>query len=195
LLGKAAVPDDSPYTTGGIGLLGTAPTERVMGTCDTLLMFGSSFPHIEHLPRPGQARAVQIDLDGARMGLRHPVEHGLIGDARRTLEALLPHLEWNEDRGFLEEAQAGMAEWWRLMELRGSRRDRKMKPQVPAWALGRVLPDDAIVAADSGTITTWWARQIPVPGHGEPEAQRLRPPGLDGVRHALCDRGADRPSR
>ncbi|MFL5805082.1 MAG: thiamine pyrophosphate-dependent enzyme [Roseiflexaceae bacterium] len=160
LLGKAAVPDDSPYTTGGIGLLGTKPSQEALEACDTLLLVGTSFPYIEFLPKPGQARGVQIDLDPARIGLRYPIEVGLVGDSRRTLQALLPLLSRNEDRGFLEQAQAGMREWWQLIEEQGTRQDTPMKPQVVAWELGKRLRDDAIVAADSGTIATWFARQI-----------------------------------
>lgn len=160
LLGKAAVPDDSPFTTGGIGLLGTRPSQEAIEECDTLLLVGTSFPYIEFLPKPGQARAVQIDIDAVRIGLRYPVEVGLVGDCRRTLEKLLPLLDRNENRKFLEQAQAGMREWWELMETRGTRDDRPMKPQVVAWELGKRLADDAIVSSDSGTIATWFARQI-----------------------------------
>lgn len=162
LLGKAAVPDDSPYTTGGVGLLGTRPSQEAMEECDTLLMVGTSFPYIEFLPKPGQARAVQIDLDPTRIGLRYPVEAGLVGDSRQTLQVLLPWLERKEDRSFLEKAQAGMREWWQLMEERGTRQDKPMKPQVVAWELGKRLRPDAIVSSDSGTIATWFARQMPV---------------------------------
>jgi pyruvate dehydrogenase (quinone) len=161
LLGKAAVPDMSPYTTGGIGLLGTQPSQEALENCDTLLMVGTSFPYIEFLPKPGAARGVQIDLDPARIGLRYPVEVGLVGDSRRALQALLPHLRRNENRGFLEHAQAGAKEWWKLMEERGTRQERPMKPQVVAWELGKRLSDTAIVSSDSGTIATWFARQIP----------------------------------
>jgi pyruvate dehydrogenase (quinone) len=161
LLGKAAVPDHSPYTTGGLGLLGTRPSQEAMEHCDTLFMVGTSFPYIEFLPKPGQARAVQIDLDPPRLGLRYPVEVGLAGDSRQTLQVLLPWLEHKKDRSFLETAQSGMQAWWALMEARGTRRDTPMKPQVVAWELGKRLSDTAIVSSDSGTITTWWARQIP----------------------------------
>ncbi len=161
LLGKAAVPDDSPFTTGGIGLLGTRPSQEAMEACDTLLMVGTSFPYIEFLPKPGQARAAQIEVDPARIGLRYPVEVALVGDSRATLAALLPLLRPQTDRGFLEGAQEQMREWRRLMDERGSRRDRPMKPQVLARELGLRLAGDAIVACDSGTITTWWARDIP----------------------------------
>lgn len=162
LLGKASVPDDSPYTTGCVGLLGTRPSQMAMEECDTLLMVGTSFPYIEFLPKPGQARAVQIDLDPMRIGLRYPVEVGLVGDCKRTLTALLPLLQQRKKRGFLEQAQAGMKEWSKLMEERATRTDKPMKPQVVAWELGKRLGENAIVACDSGTITTWWARQIPV---------------------------------
>ncbi len=161
LLGKAAVPDDSPYTTGGIGLLGTRPSQEAMEGCDTLLMVGTSFPYIEFLPKPGQARAAQIELDPMRIGLRYPVEVGLVGDSRATLAALLPLLRPQTDRGFLESAQERMGDWRRLMDERGSRRDKPMKPQFLARELGLRLSRDAIVACDSGTITTWWARDIP----------------------------------
>jgi pyruvate dehydrogenase (quinone) len=160
LLGKAAVPDDSPYTTGGIGLLGTRPSQEAMEDCDTLLMVGTSFPYIEFMPKPGQARGVQIELDPKRIGLRYPVEVGLVGDSRNTLRELIPLLTRQEDRGFLKSAQAGMKDWRELMEKRGTRRDKPMKPQVVAWELGQRLRNDAIVSCDSGTITTWWARQI-----------------------------------
>jgi pyruvate dehydrogenase (quinone)/pyruvate oxidase len=162
LLGKAAVPDDSPYTTGGIGLLGTKPSQEVMEDCDTLLMVGTSFPYIEFMPKPGQARGVQIELDPKKIGLRFPVEVGLIGDSRTTLKELIPLLKRKEDRSFLQAAQAGMKDWWTVMEKRGTRQDMPMKPQVVAWELGKRLRDDAIVSCDSGTIATWWARQIKV---------------------------------
>ncbi len=162
LLGKACVPDDNPYTTGGIGLLGTLPSQEAMEGCDTLLMVGTSFPYIEFMPKPGQAAAIQIDLDPVRLGLRYPVEVGLVGDSKRTLQELLPLLNWKQDRSFLEDAQEGMRKWWELMEERGTRRDKPMKPQVVAWELGRLLRDDAIVSCDSGTIATWFARHIKV---------------------------------
>lgn len=162
LLGKAAVPDDSPYTTGGIGLLGTRPSQEALEECDTLFMVGTSFPYIEYYPKPGKARGVQVDMDPARIGLRYPVEVGLVGDSRATLQALLPMLQRHEDRRFLENAQEGMQKWRRLMEAQGTRSDRPMKPQVVAHELGKLLREDAIVACDSGTITSWWARHIPV---------------------------------
>jgi pyruvate dehydrogenase (quinone)/pyruvate oxidase len=161
LLGKGAVPDDSPYTTGPIGLLGTRPSQEALEACDTLLIIGTSFPYIEFYPKPGQARGVQIELDPMRIGLRYPVEVGLVGDSRRTLRALTPLLKRNAERGFLEQAQRGMRDWRELMHERASRMDKPMKPQRVAAELGRRLRDDAIVACDSGTIATWWARHIP----------------------------------
>jgi pyruvate dehydrogenase (quinone)/pyruvate oxidase len=161
LLGKAAVPDDSPYTTGGIGLLGTRPSQTAMEECDTILIVGSAFPYIEFMPKPDQARGVQIDRDPQQIGLRFPVEVGLVGDSRQTLRSLIPLLRRNENRKFLEKAQEGMKDWWKVMEERGTRRDKPMKPQVVAWELGKRLPSNAITTCDSGTITTWWARQIP----------------------------------
>jgi pyruvate dehydrogenase (quinone) len=164
LLGKAAVPDDSPYTIGGVGLLGTRPSQEALESCDTLFIIGSTFPYIEYYPKPGRARCVQIDLDPQRIALRHPVDAALIGDSIRVLRSLLPKLRRNPDRSFLERAQAGMREWNRLMTERGTRQDMPMKPQVPAHELSKLLKDDAIIATDSGTITTWVARHVPIRG-------------------------------
>jgi pyruvate dehydrogenase (quinone) len=158
LLGKAVVPDDSPYTTGPVGLLGSAPSQEALEQCDALLLVGTSFPYIEFYPRPGQARGVQIDIDPVRIGLRYPVEVGLVGDARRTLQALLPLLRRKEDRGFLTRAQEGMKKWQGLMETQGTRPDAPLKPQVVARELGARLSPTAIVSSDSGTISTWFAR-------------------------------------
>lgn len=161
LLGKSVIPDDSPYTTGPIGLLGSAPSQEAMEQCDTLFMIGTSFPYIEFLPKPQQAKGVQIDIDPKRIALRFPVEAGLLGDSKTVLQHLIPLLKRKEDRSFLKKAQDGMKDWWELMEKRGTRMDKPMKPQVVAWELGKRLRDDAIISCDSGTIATWWARQIP----------------------------------
>jgi len=162
LLGRAVVPDDSVYTTGTIGLLGTKPSQEAMENCDTLLMVGTSFPYIEFLPKPGDAKGVQIEIDPKRIGLRFPVEVGLVGDSARILRDLLPRLKRKENRSFLEKSQKSMEEWRKLMHDRATRRDVPMKPQVIAHELGVRLRDDAIVSCDSGTIATWWARHIPV---------------------------------
>ena len=158
LLGKDCVPDDSPYTTGGTGVVGTRPSYDVMKNCDALLIVGSSFPYIEYLPQPGQAVGVQIDDKPERIGLRYPVDFGLVGDARDTLRALLSLLRENPDRGFLKQAQKGMEEWWALMEERALRMDTPMHPQTVAWFLSDLLDKDAIITGDSGTVTTWIAR-------------------------------------
>ena len=163
LLGKAVVPDRSPYTTGGLGLLGTAPSVDAMEDCDTLVMIGTSFPYMEFLPKPGQAKCVQIELDPTRIGLRHPVNAGLVGDARAVLTALLPLLK-TKDKKFLKAAQDRMKSWNDLMEERGTRKDMPMKPQVVTHTLNKLLSDDAIVSADSGTIATWTARYVEMRG-------------------------------
>jgi pyruvate dehydrogenase (quinone) len=160
LLGKAAVPDRNPYTTGGIGLLGTAPSQDALKECDTFLIAGTNFPYMEFLPKPGQAKTVQIDLDPTRIGLRHPVDVGLVGDCRSILRALLPLIEHKKHRTFLEKSQKRMADWNDLMEKRGTRADKPMKPQVVTYHLNKLLDDDAIVCSDSGTIATWAARYI-----------------------------------
>ena len=162
LLGKGVVPDDSPYTTGGIGLLGTAPSELAMEECDSLLIVGSSFPYMAYYPEPGAAIAVQIDADASRIGLRYPVTLGLAGDAKATLEALVPLLDRREDRQFMETAQQRMKDWNELMDDRGTRKDFPLKPQVVAHELSKLLADDAIISTDSGTVTAWAARHISI---------------------------------
>jgi pyruvate dehydrogenase (quinone) len=165
LLGKAVVPDDSPFTTGGLGLLGTAPSQDAMMGCDTLLIAGSSFPYIEFMPKPGQARCVQIDCDPARIGLRYPADAGLVGDCRRILAALLPLVQPRKDRSFLEQAQKSMKEWNDLLRQRADRSDKPLKPQVVADRLNKFLRDDAIVISDCGTVTTWAARYVKMRGN------------------------------
>lgn len=160
LLGKACVPDDSPFTTGGIGLLGTKPSEEAMANCDTLLIVGSSFPYMDFYPKHGQARGIQIDRNPVRIGLRYPVEVGLVGDSRVTLRELLPLLRTNPDRSFLEAAQTGMAEWWKLMDARSTWDITPMHPQVVAKAVSEVAQEGAIISTDSGTVTTWIARDF-----------------------------------
>jgi pyruvate dehydrogenase (quinone)/pyruvate oxidase len=161
LLGKSCVPDDSPYTTGGIGLLGTLPSEEAMSSCDTLLIAGSCLPYIEFYPAPGKAKCVQIDIDATRIGLRYPADLGLVGDVAATLNLLIPKLADKKDKSFLKKAQEGMKEWQATLEKRATATDVPMKPQVVAYELGKRLQGDAIVTSDSGTITTWWARYIP----------------------------------
>jgi pyruvate dehydrogenase (quinone) len=164
LLGKAVVPDNSPFTTGGIGLLGTAPSQDAMEECDTLIIAGSSFPYMEFLPKPGQAKCVQIDIDPARIGLRHPVDVAIASDCKATLNDLLPLIEKKRHRDFLEKSQKRMESWNKLMQERGTRKDVPMKPQVVTYHLNNLLSDDAIVSSDSGTIATWAARYIEMRG-------------------------------
>jgi pyruvate dehydrogenase (quinone) len=164
LLGKQAVPDESPYTTGGVGLLGTKPSQEALEGCDTLLIVGSSFPYIEFYPKPGKAKAVQIELDPKRVGLRYPVGVALVGDSKLVLSELLPLLKRNDNGRFLEAAQNSMREWRELMNERGTRRDMPMKPQVVTHELNKLLDDDAIVITDSGTITAWTARHVDIRG-------------------------------
>ncbi|KAA6457607.1 pyruvate oxidase [Acidobacteria bacterium AB60] len=163
LLGKGVLPDHSQYTTGGLGLLGTAPSVDAMEECDTLIMIGTSFPYMEFLPKPGRAKCVQIEIDPTRIGLRYPTDVALVGDTKVILEALLPLLEKKGGR-FLKKAQERMKDWNELMAERGQRQDLPMKPQVVTYTLNKLLNDDAIVASDSGTIATWTARYVEMRG-------------------------------
>jgi pyruvate dehydrogenase (quinone)/pyruvate oxidase len=162
LLGKATVPDDSPFTTGGVGLLGTAPSEVAMREADTLLMVGTGFPYLEFYPKHATCRGVQIDRDPSRIGLRFPVDIGLCGDAKATLQALTAHIHRRENRAFLEDAQDGMKDWRELMRTRSTGEHMPLKPQVVAAALSDLLAGDAIISTDSGTVTTWAARHIQI---------------------------------
>ncbi len=160
LLGKGCVPDESPYTTGGIGLLGTAPSEEALEECDTLLMIGTSYPYIEYLPKPGDCRSIQIDSNAQRIGLRTPVEVGLVGDSKKTLRLLLPLLQRNSYRRFLEKAQKNMKSWNAILEKEGTSAAMPMKPQVVGWELSKRTQENAIIVSDSGTNTTVWARYM-----------------------------------
>jgi pyruvate dehydrogenase (quinone)/pyruvate oxidase len=164
LPGKAAVPDDHPLTTGGVGLLGTRPSEDAMEQADTLFMVGTNFPYTKHLPPPGKVRVVQIEADPVRAGNRIPTEVPLVGDAAETLQALLPLLAPHEDRSFLEAAQAGMADWREKMAaLEDGERD-PIQPQYLMRMIDRHASNDAILASDSGTIATWSARHFDIRG-------------------------------
>ena len=160
LLGKAVLPDNSPYTTGGLGLLGTSASQDAMEDCDTLILVGTHFPYLEFYPKPGQARTVQIDLDATHIGLRTPVEVGLLGDSKTVLQALLPLLTRKDDRSFLEKAQENVRTWQEVLTERGTQEAMPMKPQVIAHKLSPLLNSDAIVTCDCGNNTTWAARYI-----------------------------------
>jgi pyruvate dehydrogenase (quinone) len=160
LNGRDALPDDLPYVTGSIGLLGTRPSYEMVKGCDTLLMVGTSFPYAEWLPEPGQARAVQIDIDARMVGIRYPVEVGLVGDSRDTLRELIPHFEPKQDRSWRDEIEAEVSRWWHLLEERAMDPADPVNPLRVFHELSPRLPDRCILTADSGSATNWWARHL-----------------------------------
>jgi pyruvate dehydrogenase (quinone) len=160
LLGKAAVPDDLSFVTGSIGLLGTRPSWELMNDCDTLLMIGSSFPYSEFLPREGQARAVQIDNDARRIGIRYPMDVHLVGDAAETLRALMPLLITKEDRSWREGIVKGVQDWWHVLAERAQEPANPVNPQLVFWELSPRLPDNCILTSDSGSAANWFARDL-----------------------------------
>src|SRR5579862_3705012 len=160
LLGKAVLPDDEPYVTGSIGLLGTKPSWTMMQDCDTLLMVGSSFPYSEFLPEEGQARGVQIDIDGRMLSIRYPMEVGLVGDSAATLRALTPLLRPKADRDWRRTIEKSVAEWWDVIDRRAMRDADPINPQRVFSELSRQLPDGAIITSDSGSAANWFARDI-----------------------------------
>jgi pyruvate dehydrogenase (quinone) len=160
LLGKDVLPDDLPFVTGAIGLLGSIPSYDMMENCDTLLMVGTSFPYAEFLPKEGQARCVEIDRDAGMIGIRYPADVHLIGDAKETLRALIPHLIRKEDRGWREKIENEVRDWWDIVERRSMQDGDPMNPQRVVHELSQVLPADAIITADSGSSTNWFARQL-----------------------------------
>ncbi|WP_230533881.1 thiamine pyrophosphate-requiring protein [Microvirga roseola] len=162
LLGKAALPDDLPFVTGSIGLLGTEPSYDLMMGCDTLLMIGSRFPYSEFLPPEGQARGVQIDIDPKMVSMRYPMDVNLIGDSAGTLSALLPLLEQKTDRSWREEIEKGIAKWWEVLEGRAMTSADPLNPQRVFWELSPRLPDGCILTADSGSGTNWFARDVKI---------------------------------
>jgi pyruvate dehydrogenase (quinone)/pyruvate oxidase len=158
MLGKDAVPDDSPYCLGGYAMVGTRPAQHALQACDAILIVGSSSPYIEFLPQPGTAAGVQIDDRAERIGLRYPVQVGLCGDAKLTLSELVPLLDQRSDRAFLEQAQAEMRDWRALQAERAAPHEPPIKPDAIPFHLGRAMADRAILCGDSGTVTTWAAR-------------------------------------
>jgi pyruvate dehydrogenase (quinone) len=166
LLGKTVVSDGLPFVTGSIGLLGTKPSWTLMNECDTLLMVGSSFPYSEWLPKPDQARGVQIDIDGRMLSIRYPMECALVGDSKETLRELLPLLQRKEDRSWREHIEEEIQEWWRLLEERAMQDADPINPQRLFWELNEHLPEDAIVSSDSGSAANWYARDLKLgPSH------------------------------
>lgn len=162
LLGKAALPDDLPYVTGSIGMLGTRASWELMDGCDTLLMVGSSFPYSEYLPEPGKARGVQIDIDGKTLSLRYPMEVNLLGNSKQTLQKLLPLLEYKEDRTWQEEIQGHVEKWWDTVDKRAMQEASPINPQRVFSELSPMLPDGCIISADSGTAAFWFARNLKI---------------------------------
>ncbi|HEX3057243.1 MAG TPA: thiamine pyrophosphate-requiring protein [Gaiellaceae bacterium] len=160
LLGKDVLADDLPFVTGAVGLLGTIPSDDMLMGCDTLLMIGTSFPYAEFLPKEGQARCVEIDRDAAFIGIRYPADVMLVGDAKETLRALRPHLIRKDDRSWREDIEKSVHRWWEIVEKRSLEDAHPMNPQRVAHELSEVLPDDAILTADSGSSTNWFARQV-----------------------------------
>lgn len=160
LLGKAVVPDELPFVTGSIGLLGTKPSCDLMKNCDTFLMVGSAFPYSEFLPKPGSARGVQIDIDGARLSLRYPMEINIVGDSSESLKALLPLLQQKQESPWRRAIQEGVREWWQTLERRAMDAAEPLNPQRVFWELSPRLPENAIVTADSGSVANWYARDL-----------------------------------
>ena len=160
LLGKDVLSDELPWVTGSIGLLGTRPSYEMMADCDTLLTVGSNFPYTQFMPAFGQARAVQIDLDGKFIGMRYPYELNLVGDAAATLRALIPHLRRNEDRGWRQRIESNVADWWGAMAREARVEADPVNPQLLFHEASEQLPPNAMVAADSGSSANWYARQL-----------------------------------
>lgn len=160
LLGKAVLPDDLPWVTGSIGLLGTEPSWKLMTECDTFLMVGSGFPYSEFLPKEGQARGVQIDIDAGMLSIRFPMEVGLVGDSAETLRALLPRLKPKSDGKWRKSIEDGVVEWWKKLEERAKQPANPINPQRVAWELSPLLPDRAIITSDSGSCANWYARDL-----------------------------------
>ncbi len=160
LLGKAALPDELPWVTGSIGLLGTEPSYNMMVECDTLLMVGSGFPYAEFLPKEGAARGVQIDIDASMLSLRFPMEVGLVGDAAETLRALLPRLKPKCDGAWRKNIEDDVVKWWKTLDDRAHQPAAPVNPQLVAWELSPRLPDRAIITSDSGSCANWFARDL-----------------------------------
>lgn len=182
LLGRAIVSDELPFVTGAIGLLGTKPSWDLMMECDTLVVVGSSFPYSEFLPKEGRARGVQIDIDARLIGIRYPMEVNLVGDAKMTLRALLPRLQKKEHGSWRRRIEDGVRDWWKLMEQRAHIPAKPINPQLLFWELSPRLPDRCILAADSGSSTNWFARDL-----------RLRPGMMASLSGALATMGSGVP--
>ncbi|HET7328190.1 MAG TPA: thiamine pyrophosphate-requiring protein [Nocardioidaceae bacterium] len=164
LVGRSVLPDDLPYVTGPIGLLGSSASDAMMTDCDTLLVVGSSFPYSEWLPEEGSARGVQIDTDGSMIGTRYPMEAHVVADAKETLQQLLPLLEKKTDRSWRKKVEGDVQEWWTILERRAEQKFDALNPELVAWELSPRLPDRCILTCDTGSITNWWARGLKLRG-------------------------------
>jgi pyruvate dehydrogenase (quinone) len=162
LLGKAALPDDLPWVTGAIGLLGTEPSYKMMNECDTLLMVGSAFPYAEFLPKEGKARGVQIDIDASMVSIRFPMEVGLVGDAAETLRALLPRLRQKQAGAWRKMIEDNVRSWWDTLEGRAKQPANPVNPQRVTWELSPLLPDRVVITSDSGSCANWYARDLKI---------------------------------
>ena len=162
LLGRAALPDDLPYVTGSIGLLGTKPSWDLMQDCDTFFMIGSGFPYSEFLPSEGQAKGVQIDIDGRMLSLRYPMDVNLVGDSAATLRALVPLIKRKTDRGWREEIEKNVRDWWKVVEAKAMKEAKPVNPQRVFLELSPKLPDNCIITADSGSSASWFARNLKI---------------------------------
>lgn len=162
LLGKAVLPDHLPFVTGSIGLLGTKPSWDLMQNCDTFLMIGSSFPYPEFLPKEGDARGVQIDIDARMIGIRYPMEVSLVGDSKETLKALIPFLKRKDDTSWRDKIERNVADWWKTLEARAMNDAKPLNPQRVFWELSPRLPDNCILTSDSGSTASWFARDLKI---------------------------------
>jgi pyruvate dehydrogenase (quinone) len=178
LNGKDALPDDLPFVTGGIGLLGTKPSDEMVMNCDCLFMIGSSFPYTEWLPEPGQAKGVQIDIDARLVGIRYPMDVSLVGDSKDTLRQLIPHLRRKEDRSWREHIEQEIERWWEILAKRAMDDADPLNPLRVFHELSPRLPDDVIVTADSGSATNWWARHL--------KLRKGMKAGLSGTLATMC---------
>lgn len=165
LLGKDVLPDTLPFVTGGLGLLGTKPSWNMMQECDALLMVGSSFPYAEFLPKPGQARGIQIDIDGRMLSIRYPMELALIGDSKQSLQALIPLLQRKTDRSWQEKIESDIKDWWKVIDARAQEKADPINPEYVAWTLSPMLPDNALLSADAGTTANWYGRVLKFRGN------------------------------
>ena len=195
LLGKDVVPDDVPFVTGSIGLLGTEPSHKMVMGCDTLFMIGTSFPYAEWLPEPGKAKCVEIDIDGSMIGVRYPNDVSLVGDAKDTLRALMPLLKRKDTRDWQQFVIDEVATWWKVLDDRAHQSANPVNPQLVFHELDQRLPAGLITTSDSGSATNWWARHIKIRQGMQASLSGTLATMLPGVPYAISAKFAypDRP--